>query len=195
MNRDDIVLPSVIADALRSRMRKGQGLSVPYARRWEVGGCEPIHSLRSYPYDGLLVLGRGLSELGHPVVPAYNGLIIEGGLERVWVSTDRTVRGEGPTDAYLVGTGEDQIARYVGDTAEIVIHIVREMSAAAPALPTVAGLQVGFPGLRNTKTTYVGSWQWDVHGEATDDEFVRRAASATVTAIEAKKEQDAGHPG
>jgi len=176
-------------------MHGERGLSVPYARRWEVGGCEPIHSVKNFPYDGLLVLGTGLSELGRPVVPVSDGLIIEGGLEKIWVSADRTVRGEGPPDTYSVGTGETQTGRYVGDTAEIVIQIVRGMSEAAPALPAVAGLQVGFPGLRNTTKTYVGSWQWDVHGEATDDEFVRRAAAATLSAIEAKKERDAGHLG
>jgi hypothetical protein len=173
-------------------MREGQGLSVPYARKWEVGGCEPIHSVRSYPYDGLLVLGMGLSKLGHPVVAAFDALIVDGGPEQVWVAANRSVHGEGPPDAYLVGTGENRTARYVGDTAEVVIHIVRGMWAPAPALPPADELQVGFPGLRNTTTTYVGSWQWDVHGEAIDDEFVRRAARATLTAIGGKKERDAG---
>lgn len=195
MNRDYLAHPSDIADALRSRMRKGQGLSVPYARKWAIGGCEPIQSLRSYPYDGLLILGAGLSELGHTVVADPDGLIIEGVLEKVWVAANRSVRGDGPPDAYLIGTGEDQNARYVGDTAEIVIQIVRGMSEAAPALPTAGDLQVGFPGLENTRKTYVGSWQWGVHGEAVDDEFVRRAATATLRAIEAKKEPDAGHLG
>jgi hypothetical protein len=176
-------------------MRKGQGLSVPYARKWAIGGCDAIHSFRNYPYDGLLVLGIFLSELGDAVVPAPQGLIIEGGQEKVWVAANRSVRGDGPPDAYLVGTVEDQTARYVGDAAEVVIQIVREMSKAAPALPTADELQVGFPGVQNTTKTYVGSWQWGVHGEAVDDEFLRRAASATLKAIEAKKEQDAGHPG
>ncbi|MBB5165779.1 hypothetical protein [Mycobacterium sp. AZCC_0083] len=189
------MLPSDIADVLRARMRKGQGLSVPYARKWAVGGCEPIQSLRSYPYDGLLLLGTGLSELRHAVVAYPDGLVIDGGLETIWVAANRSMRGDGPPDGYLVGTGGDQNARYVGDTAEIVIQIVRGMPEAAPALPAVAGLQVGFPGLENTTKTYVGSWQWGVHGEATDDEFVRRAANATLTAIEAKKERDAGHRG
>ena len=193
MNREELVFPSDIADALRARMRKGQGLTVPYARRWDVGGCEPTHSVKSYPYDGLLVLGTALSEVGRAVIPASDRLIIEGGPELIWVSADRTVRGDGPPDAYLVGTGTTQTARYVGDTAEVVVHIVRGLSAAPPALPTVAGLQVGFPGLRNPTKTYVGSWQWGVHGEAADDEFVRRAAHATAKAIEAKKEWEARH--
>jgi hypothetical protein len=191
MNREELVLPSDIADALRARMRKGQGLTVPYARRWDLGGCEPIHRVKTYPYDGLLVLGTALWELGRPIVPVSDGLIIEIGLEQVWVAADRTMRGEGPPDAYLVGTHETQTGRYVGDTAEVVVEMVRGMSAAPPDLPTVPGLQVGFPGLRNTTTIYVGSWQWGVHGEAIDDEFVRRAASATVAAIEAKKMRDA----
>lgn len=195
MNPEELVHPSDIAEALRARMCKGQGLSVPYARRWDVGGCKSIHTVKSYPYDGLLVLGTALTELGRPILPAAEGLIIEFGPEAVWVSANRSVRGEGPPDAYLIGTGTTQTARYVGDTAEVVVEIVRGISTAPPALPTVAELQIGFPGLRNTKTTYVGSWQWRVHGEAIDDEFVRRAANATVTAIDAKKERDAGRLG
>jgi hypothetical protein len=105
------------------------------------------------------------------------------------------VRGDGPPDAYLVGTGENESAQYVGDTAEVVIELVRGMSETAPMLQSGNELQVGFPGLRNTNKTYVGSWQWGVHGEATDDEFVRRAATATLKAIDAKKERDAGYLG
>jgi hypothetical protein len=66
-------------------------------------------------------------------------MMIEGVLEMVWVAANRSVRGDGPPDAYLIGTGEDQNARYVGDTAEIVIQIVRGMAEAAPALPTAGG--------------------------------------------------------
>ena len=47
MNRDVLVLPSDIAHALRSRMRKGQGMTVPYARRWDIGGCEPTNTVQS----------------------------------------------------------------------------------------------------------------------------------------------------
>ena len=175
-------------------MRKGQGLSVPYARKWAIGGCEPIHSLRDYPYDGLLVLGNGLSELRHPVVAYPDRLAVPGDHE-VWVAANRSVRSDGPPDAYLVGTGDEQTARYVGDTAEVVLQIVCGMSGTAPTLHAADGLQVGFPGLQNTTRTYVGSWQWGVHGEAVDDEYLRRAASATLTAIEARKERDAGHLG
>jgi hypothetical protein len=176
-------------------MRKGQGLLVPYARKWAAGGCEPIQSLKSFPYDGLLILGEGLYELHHAVAAYADRLVIECAPETVWVAANRSVRGDGPPDAYLVGTGEDQNARYVGDTAEVVIQIVRGMSKAAPNMEAADELQVGFPGLRNTQKTYVGSWQWGVHGEASDDEFVRRAATATLKAIDAKKERDAGHPG
>lgn len=195
MNHNHLALPSDFADALRLRMRKGQGLLVPYARKWAVGGCEPIRSLKSVPYDGLLVLGEGLTELHHTVAAYADGLVIEGPPETIWVAANRSVRGDGPPDAYLVGTGEDQNARYVGDTAEVVIHIVRGMSEPAPTLEAADELQIGFPGLRSTPKTYVGSWQWGVHGEASDDEFVRRAATATLKAIDAKKERDAGHPG
>lgn len=191
MNSDHLTLAADIASALRSRMRKGQGLSIPYARKWEVGGCQAIHSLRTYPYDGLVVLGAGLSELSFPVIADTNRLIVDGGLREFWVAADRSVRGEGPPEAYLVGTSDEQSPRYAGNAAEVVIQLLRGMSASALVVPVAEELQIGFPGLPNAKNTYVGSWQWNVHGEAHDDEFVRRAADATLTAIEAKKERDA----
>jgi hypothetical protein len=182
-----------IADALRSRMRRGDGLRVPYARRWEVGGCQAIHSVRSYPYDGLLVLGRGLSELNRrPVFAATDRLIVMGYPRVCWVAANRDSRGDGPPDSYLVGRDGEHTARYVGNSAEVVVEIVRGMWTGTRRPPTAGELQIGFPGVRGTATTYVGSWQWDVHGEAGDDEFLQRAASATLTVIEAKKERDAG---
>lgn len=47
--------PSVeqISASLRERVRVGQGLSVPYAREWDVGGCTPKNSLRESPHDAL----------------------------------------------------------------------------------------------------------------------------------------------
>lgn len=67
-----------IVNALRARIRRGAGLSIPYARRWEVGGCEPHRSLRSQPYDGLHVLAAGLIDLGRPLFASNDSLIVVG---------------------------------------------------------------------------------------------------------------------
>jgi hypothetical protein len=45
-------------------------------------------------------------------------------------------------------------------------------------------IQVGFPGGR-AEPTYVGSWQWDVHGE----DAIKRAAAATKAAIDISRRQ------
>src|SRR5690349_24137088 len=67
MTNSNLSQPQAVAEALRSRVLAGHGLSMPYARKWEIGGCEPIHSLWSRPYDGLAVLGAGLVDLDVPI--------------------------------------------------------------------------------------------------------------------------------
>ncbi|WKG04081.1 hypothetical protein [Mycolicibacterium sp. HK-90] len=171
---------SSIREALHSRMCKGCGLSVPYARKWEIGGCEPTHSLRSYPYDGLHILATGLSELGRYITPVADGLLVAG----LWVSTNRSTRGDGPPDAYLIGQDPSGRARYAGNSPEVVLEMLRLISS--PPQPHIGPqLQVGFHGIHDSATTYVGSWQWNIHGEARDDEFIHRAAAATLAAITA----------
>src|SRR5690349_20959823 len=76
MTSDHLTDAADMADALRLRMRSGQGLSVPYARKWDVGGCQATHSLRTYPYDGILVFSTGLASLGQPITPTDDGLLI-----------------------------------------------------------------------------------------------------------------------
>lgn len=179
-----------IAAALKAGVRKGQGLSVPYARKWEVAGCAAIHSLRSYPYDGLQVLSAGLLTLGYPIFRSANGLIVECPPRTLWLAANRSVRGEGPPDAYLVGTDEAETPEYTGNAAEVVVELLRTMQAPPPTIRPDEELQIGFPGLRDAPTTYVGSWQWNIHGEARGDEFIRRAANATLTTIQTKRERD-----
>jgi hypothetical protein len=184
-----------IADALRSRMRTGQGLSIPYARKWEAAGRHADRTVCCPTDDGLLVLARGIVQLGRAVFAAPSRLLIEDYPRVWWVAANRSTRGDGAPDAYLVGTEEQHTARYVGNTAEVAVEILRGMRAGTRTPPVADQLQVGFPGLADTSATYVGSWQWNVHGEASDDEFLRRAAAATLSAIEAKKQHDAGGDG
>lgn len=49
-----------ISASLRERVRMGQGLSVPHARKWDVGGCTPKQSLWDYPHDALRSFCSGL---------------------------------------------------------------------------------------------------------------------------------------
>jgi hypothetical protein len=182
---------SAIAAALWATMRKGDGLTVPYQRRWEVGGCEPNRSLRSYPYDGVRVLATGLKDLERPMFTAPDRIIVEYWARSCWVAVDRSTRGVGPPDAFLVGMEEEGTGRYVGNAAEVVVEMVREaLGQSTRTQPAEADVQIGFPGLHNTTTTYVGSWQWNVHGEVSEEDLAVRAAQATLRAIAAKKETD-----
>ncbi len=184
--------PADFAEALRSRMRRGHGLSRPYARKWEVGGCEAIASLRDYPYEGLLVLGKGLSELRFTVFAVADRLIIDSSPRAFWVAANRSIPGDGPPDAYLIGWDAHRSTGYVGDAPEVLVEMLEKMDSGSRRPPVSNELQVGFPGLAASARTYVGSWQWNVHGEATDDEFIERASAATLAAIAAKEARAAG---
>jgi hypothetical protein len=65
--------------------------------------------------------------------------------------------------------------------------MIGKMDSGGGKPPVAPELQMGFPGAPKSETTYVGSWQWNVHGEAMSHEFVKLAASATLAAIEAQK--------
>jgi hypothetical protein len=186
---------SDIADALRSTMRKGDGLSVPYAREWQIGGCEPEHSLRTFPYDGVQILAAGLAGLDRSVYAAPDRVIVESWARSCWVAANRSSRGEGAPDAYLVGVEADGTGRYVGNAPEVVVELVREaLGSGARTATRNDVVQVGFPGRQDSATTYVGSWQWDVHGEVSDQGLIRRAAGATLRAIDARRQHDASPP-
>ena len=110
---------------------------------------------------------------------------------RLWVATNRSIRGEGPPDAYLLGYNGEPDPRYAGNSSEVILALLEAITAPAPPISTDRELQVGFPGLPDRGVTYVGSWQWDIHGEVRDDEFVRRAAAATLATIRSKEVPDA----
>lgn len=186
---------NAIAAALRSRMLVGHDLSRPYARRWEIGGCEPQHSLWRRPYDGLAVLGASLLQLGVPIDAVEDGILVGNRSAQTWVAANRSMHGDGPPDAYLVGRGADRPALYTGNAPEVIIELLRTLSAPTPPLATSDILQVGFPGIEGAATTYVGSWQWNVHGEARNDEFVNRAAAATLAAIRARESAERNESG
>lgn len=190
MSASNLATATDIAAALRSNVRKGQEPSVPYARKWEIGGCAPIHSLRTHPYDGVEVLSKGLAGLGRRIVPIEYGLLVGDPGTGLWVAANRSVRGEGPPDAYIAGCVGEERSRYTGNAAEVVLMLLEQILAPAPQLQTDDELQVGFPGLPDRGVTYVGSWQWNIHGEATDDEFVRRAAHATLATIRSNEVRD-----
>ena len=195
MTNSNLSQPQAVAEALRSRVLAGHGLSMPYARKWEIGGCEPIHSLWSRPYDGLAVLGAGLVDLDVPIGVVEDGLLVGDPSAQMWVAANRSMHGDGPPDAYLIGRAEDRSLLYTGNAPEVVIELLRTMSAPTPPLVMSDIVQVGFPGIENSKVTYVGSCQWNVHGETPDPEFVTRAANATLTAIRAKEGAHRDEPG
>jgi hypothetical protein len=67
MTSEALTTSTAIADWLRVRVRSGEGLAAPYARRWEVRGCTPTHTLWDWPSDRLATLGADLLSLGYPV--------------------------------------------------------------------------------------------------------------------------------
>ncbi len=67
------------------------------------------------------------------------------------------------------------------------IDIVRGYVEPTPLLIKRDIIEIGFPGRPGADLTYVGSWQWDVHGKARGTEFLQRATAATLKAIKAGK--------
>ncbi|MGY4710179.1 hypothetical protein ACXDF8_11590 [Mycolicibacterium sp. CBM1] len=74
---------------------------------------------------------------------------------------------------------------YVGNSPEVVIALLRGLLLPPAPRRDVEVVQIGFPGHERDEVTYVGSWQWDIHGEARGPEFVDRAVAATLAAIDA----------
>jgi hypothetical protein len=184
MPSEALTTATAIAGWLRLRIRKGDGLTAPYARRWDVGGCTPSHSLWDWPSDRLVTLGSGLLSLGQAVYGVSDEILIELPDKAVWVSADRSIPGDGPPEAYMVRLHTDQPPRYVGNSPEVVTQLIRRLLEPPPPLVEDKRVQVGFPGY-DREPKYVGSWQWNIHGEARGEEFVKRAAAATLEAIEA----------
>jgi hypothetical protein len=175
--------PDAIAEALRNRMRVGEGLTAPYARRWAVGGCEATHSLWTYPRDAISDFANGLTELKVPVDTGDDAINIDTASGTIWVGVNGRTRSADRASEFLIGRGNERIPALVINSPEVAIELIRAYSAQPDPIPQTDIVQVGFPGISNDSRTYVGSWQWNVHAEARGDEFVHRAASATLTAI------------
>jgi hypothetical protein len=185
----ELTTPDDVDAALRQRMRVGYGLTVPYARKWAIGGCEPSHSLWSFPHDEIATLAAGLLQLDASVVATDTAVVIGLPSGGVWVAADG--QDERASTVIVGRHGEDR-AMYVGNSAEVVLEIIRGLSDPPGPIPNANEiLQIGFPGIHDAELTYVGSWQWYIHGEARDDEYVHRAAHATLGAIQTKLSRDA----
>lgn len=174
---------SQMVQQFTSRMRSGYGLSAPYARKWDVRGCRPKHSLWTYPHDALATLSSGLVSMGKPLVWTDDAVQIGDSPDALWVGVDRSVRGEGPPDDYLLGRTGSPTAAYVGNSPEVILEMIRQWGDSVDNVANRADLQIGFPGMHGRIPIYVGSWQWNVHGEASNEDFIKRAAAATVAAI------------
>lgn len=182
-----------IVAALHRQMRVGAGLTVPYARKWSIGGCEPSHSLWTFPHDDIATMAAGLLQLNASITTTNDAVSV--GLPHcaVWVAANGPTRDAERASEFLVGRHGDSRAMYVGNAPEVALEIIRGISAPPAPIPAPCEiLQIGFPGIHDNELTYVGSWQWYIHGEARDDEYVRRAANATLNAIQAKESKDAG---
>lgn len=91
-----------------------------------------------------------------------------------------------PPRGYMLESTQCGRPDYIGNSPEVLIELIRSLFLVpVPALVQDPLVQVGFPGQPPGELTYVGSWQWDVHGEARGTEFINRAAAATLAAIEA----------
>ncbi|GAY19015.1 hypothetical protein [Mycobacterium sp. shizuoka-1] len=184
MNSDQLSSLEAVEDWINSHPTKGEGMTRPYSRKWENGGCRPTHSLRHWRTDPVKTLASGLVSLGYSVVGVDNGVLVDVDGLPVRVSGNRSVRGEGPPQEYVLQV-DGRPVEFVGDAPEVVVELVRDLPSRPSPPAEVDFIQIGFPGHGQDEVTYVGSWQWDIHGEARGSEFVDRAAAATLAAIEA----------
>jgi hypothetical protein len=106
----------------------------------------------------------------------------------VKVSANRSSPGEGPPDTYSFFDGEVGAPVYTCNSPEVIVQFLCGYSAPPPAPVQADFIQIGFPGRTDAEVTYVGSWQWDVHGEARGAATVLRAGAAIVKAIDGRKE-------
>jgi hypothetical protein len=184
--------PTDVVDALKSRMRVGEGLTVPYARKWSIGGCEAAHSLWNYPHDAISDLARGLINLGAPVSAIDDSVVVDMGSASIWIAVNGNSRNAEKASAFLLGRQGEPTPAVVLNSPEVALEIIKSRQLPTRPVQQNDVVQIGFPGIDDDSLTYVGSWQWNVHGEAHDEEFLWRAANATLTAIEEKVAAD-GH--
>ncbi|MEZ0358065.1 hypothetical protein [Mycobacterium sp. SA01] len=187
-NPDQLVSAEAIEGWIKRHPTKGEGMTRPYNRKWENGGCRPSHSLRHWRSDRVKTLAEGIASLQHPVFGLSNGVLVNVDGVPVRVSGDRSDRGDGPPQEYLIQV-EGGPVNFVGDSPEVIVEILRGLWSPTSPPKDVDFIQVGFPGHEQDEVTYVGSWQWDIHGEARGPEFIDRAAAATLAAIDAAKRE------
>lgn len=184
MTSNELSSADAIAVWLSDHLTVGEDMTRPYKRKFENGGCTPKFSLWSWPSDRVAALALGLASLEHRAFGIENGIVVETAAGFVRVSADRTFRNYGPPHDYLIQILDGPV-NYVGNSPEVIVELLRGL----PLLPSPAVgadiLEFGFPGHERDEVTYVGSWQWDIHGEARGTEFIDRAAAATLAAIEA----------
>lgn len=184
MRSPELKSPDAIAEWIGRHLTKGQGMRRPYKRKWENGGCFPEHSLGSRPSGRVAILAAGMDSLGYPTQGVADGAIVSIGSGDVKVAADRSDPGDGPPRDYLIQILGGPV-NYVGNSPEVIIELLRALPLPPPPRLDVDFIQIGFPGHEQDEATNVGSWQWDIHGEARGQEFVNRAAAATLAAIEA----------
>ncbi|WP_166902399.1 hypothetical protein [Mycobacterium sp. DL440] len=165
----------------------GEGLSVPYARKWSIGGCEPRHSLWSYPHDSILDFSTGLFELAFPILTTDDSIVIDMGVATIWVAANGNSRGADKASAFLIGRQDETLPVAIVNSPEVAVGLLGELSAPVESCPDDELIQIGFPGIRLEDRVYVGSWQWNVHAEVRGEEFVCRTAHATLAAIRSKE--------
>ena len=177
-----LVSPESVAQKLNTTRHSGEGLSAPYARKWENAGCAPLHSLWTWPSDRVLDFSKGLLSLGAPITEDKSGVRIQIGDATAYVSINRSAPGDGTPDAYFVRFEGADFPVYIGNSPEVVVEILRMWDKPLPQYEVNDLIEVGFPG-QSGDITYVGSWQWGIHGEVRTEDDVRRAAAATLVTI------------
>lgn len=138
-------------------------------------------------------MAAGLLQLDASITATNEAVLVGVAHSTVWVAVNGLTRDAERASDFLIGRQGDSRAVYVGNAPEVALEIIRGLSTPPAPIPAPCEiLQVGFPGIPASDLTYVGSWQWHIHGEARDDEYVRRAANATLNAIQAKESKDTG---
>ena len=100
--------------------------------------------------------------------------------------TEPAARPEPPADAYITRFDKADSPVYTGNSPQVVVELLRMLDKPTPQCDKNDLVEIGFPGQRGN-VTYVGSWQWGIHGEVSTEEGAKRAAAATLAAIQRKE--------
>lgn len=124
-----------IAAVLREHMRLGTGMTVPYARKWAIGGCEASHSLWTFPHDEITTLAAGLVRLDVPICASEDVVLVDLPPQGVWLAAHGGTLGPGRVSSLAFGVQGEQRARYVGNSADVVLEIVKGYCAPPGPIP------------------------------------------------------------